>query len=321
MQHNRSNIFMSSIITVLSFTLRALILATLLGNNFLGAGEKSSAKQQLQPLSLLSNCSHSFGLSPLVGAYSKTPVSFLNLSSRSIPSEAQVTLVAVNVGFGTTGTHAIHKADTTRYGKGCHYRQCSVPNWALLADTLSRCVGTKGTTAECRTANWTSELRSTMIEFSTAGPRHVSDFPASFMLGEFRNLLPDILVQHSLRSPLKWVLRRIGAAHNDIMCKNLVQNPFHILECMQGSEFLHESLQKITKYARINLSMAKTYVDADTPQKLRDWRQKYWWVERPLRELAAAYITYNRWVVQNVRADRYQPICLWDSKPHLHRAL
>ena len=283
-----------------------------------------------EPMSLLSNCSYSFGLKPIVDAYSKPPsTSFLNISSSSISPGVQPTVVAVNVGFGTTGTHTVYDADNVRFGRGCHYHLCKYGDLVAQAETLKRCVDKTSLATDCRTANWMLKMRSALLKFATNGETHLCDTPIPYMVMELRSLLPNVLVQHSVRNPLEWAVKRVSEGHQDTICATHMQspNPFHILECMQGSEFLHENLMKVfsgsgkPSFVGIGYEDAVAYLKAvgatgtatARAKKLSDWRRQHPQGEQRLRALAEAYISYNRWIVQHVRSDKYQLVCVWDE--------
>jgi hypothetical protein len=201
------------------------------------------------------------------------PASVLGLS----PLNGTASLRQINVGFGTTGTRSLFSKDSNSgtFASGCHYFVCfggglnyDLPN---LFYKMALCVsnprhGQHWGTERCRTEPWLAELKKLLLasfsrkEVGGAGLELYSDTPAAYLFSEVLNLVPGATVQHSLRDPFMWVLKRIEEHDDDVMCAPGSMTPqheldggaMHILPCLLGTEFLYEKLVNLRQYVGAN---------------------------------------------------------------------
>ena len=179
----------------------------------------TDANSYPEPIPLISNCSNAFGPFPVHDRYSgNKPKSIFNLSPIYSNGERKL-IAAVNVGFGTTGSHGVAATDEKRFGKGCHNNTCGKNKLVAHYRKLWDCIAIQAQDAICETAGWMATMKELLVEFVQLGVMHVSDVPFGQLFSEVRNLVPDALIQHSLRDPLVWSVRRIEARAGDIICK------------------------------------------------------------------------------------------------------
>ncbi|KAJ1423383.1 hypothetical protein B484DRAFT_451894 [Ochromonadaceae sp. CCMP2298] len=202
------------------------------------------------------------------------PTSILGLSP--LPAGG-ASLKKINVGLGTTGTTDLFNIGrkSGRYASGCHWLSCfnhSETHTVNLLMThysnLTHCVASSRAADrqadQCRTQQWLKELRRLLLlSFSNngglgeTGPglELYADTPASFLFAEVLTLVPKVRVQHSLRDPFEWAIKRIEHPP-EIMCRpgsmsaqhEAEGGALHILPCLLGSEYLYENLVNQRQY-------------------------------------------------------------------------
>lgn len=229
-------------------------------------------------------------------------------------------MVVMNVGFGTTGTRTVSDESCKHHAPCCHWKKC-IPHdfgarYLVLHHfmDLQECLRVREPVSGCETQRWMDKLRPLIKALMVSGIRSLGDNPTQFFYREYLDLAPHLAVQHSVRDPFTWVLKRV-AEHdrNDILCdmrlpvNRNVSTPFHVLECMRGSQYVYERLTVMAEYMRISGEEAKQlaavgYNEVPAQQRAR------------IEEVAAFYADFNRRVLDIVGPrNRYQPICVWDG--------
>jgi hypothetical protein len=295
----------------------------------LGLGCLLGADAQHAP-SLLSNCSYSYGteLFPESQTERVGPASVLGLSP--LPN-GTASLKLINVGFGTTGTRFLFKnaSNSGRFQSGCHYEWCfggtGCESLARHYHEMSLCVQHRPPEQHCKTEPWLAELRRLLTHcFSRnvdggegGGLELFMDTPASYIFSEVLNLVPKVTVQHSLRDPFDWALRRVQEYDLDVMCApdrmppqhELGGGALHILPCMLGSEFVYDNLITVGEYVGVpdKYQVIAEYVktknsDVFTQSQLRRLLEVGHWVA-----------VFNQYVLRHSHPKRYAPVCVWDS--------
>ena len=285
----------------------------------------SKSFDNLASMSLMSGCSHAFGDGSLKEIHPPEARSLLNLSLTSLPDDFNSTIVVLNAGLGTTGTGSIYGANNEKYGEGCHYAKCRFTDMVDVFRSLFDCVKNVNTAPEfaCQTEEWLQKIRKALVKYITSGVLfHIQDSPMSMLFGDIIALLPHIRVQHSVRDPYVWVLKRL-ADHDDVICTphSNASVSFNILECVQGTRYLKDNLMTISQFTHVSRDQAKMYIAAwsnsdhrTRARLLQQWQAQLPGGEDKLREVAMHYVAYNRFIRANVpRGSEYQPICMWDE--------
>lgn len=270
------------------------------------------------PLDILSNCSYSFGVG--TGAIidltnSVMPRSVLGLKPHPSPS-----LVAVNVGFGSTGTRSVYETNLELYGLGCHWHNClpgdtknPLPaHFDMIRTCMKEPENGKNGENPCSTKTWMNKLTEILHSIAGGGIHTLSDDPMPYLFSELRHLLPGVLMQHSVRDPFLWTLKRMSDhPRGDLMCAEHTAspNPFHILECMQGSENVQDNLITVRNFALVDKFAAAEFLSGNMTRintKMPNAVAK-------IRAVTEYYVLYNRYIVSHVDHEKYDPICVWDG--------
>ncbi|KAJ1398005.1 hypothetical protein B484DRAFT_471938 [Ochromonadaceae sp. CCMP2298] len=287
-------------------------------------------------------------------------------------------LLQINVGFGTTGTtETFKKAKLSgRFASGCHWKGCfelpcietQCPGRPNLLAThfidLLECVAKptdklhKGQ-HKCRTEPWLTRLRKLLLySFSRskgtgelgAGLELFADTPAAQIFSEVLALVPLVTVQHSLRDPFAFVLRRVEHT-TPVMCHPGKMSPLQelrggaldILPCMKGSEFVYDKLVKIFQYVGASIIDVRRYLkgrqqetsmlpSAKELARASEGFSEYQFststsVGHPvghsggltrrqqlrLAEWGYWFARYNHYVLRHSHPERYEPVCVWDG--------
>ncbi|KAJ1399796.1 hypothetical protein B484DRAFT_458265 [Ochromonadaceae sp. CCMP2298] len=268
------------------------------------------------------------------------PVSVLGLSP--LPN-GTASLLQINVGFGTTGTRSLFNKDSKsgRFAAGCHYFVCfgdaqnyNLPNhfykMALCVSNSKH--GQHWGQDRCRTQPWLEELKRLLLlsfsskEMQGAGLQLYADTPAAYVFSEVLALVPLVAVQHSLRDPFIWALKRLQEHDDEVLCRPGSMSPqheldggaMHILPCLRGSEFLYDNLVNIRQYVGVRPPEIAQYLGAGEDasgfggkgvltggQKLR------------LAEVGQWAARFNRYVLRHSHPARYEPVCVWDVDPEM----
>lgn len=218
----------------------------------IGNGDRlCEAEAAAATISILSNCSYSYHPDPVrhthqhlpqqpaAAAASAAAESVLGL--RALPTP-QVTLRLFNAGFGTTGTRTVFQDSLKQQQlSGCHWKDCYPdyfnalwPHFLRLYECIEGIQPPES--RNCSSTVWMQELRQMLIEIASSGMHVLSDTPVQYLFTELRTLAPHAQVQHTLRNPHFWAVKRI-AEHfrGDFICRPETKshNPFHILRCIQ----------------------------------------------------------------------------------------
>ena len=219
------------------------------------------------PLALTSSCSHAFGpyYRPLTVSKNEVdttkPRSILMLAP-----EAKSTLTVINVGFGTTGTRSVKDFNNRNYGHGCHHK-CSPVDLVGIFESVWVCAMGEldrdpDKVEKCSSQEFLKKLKEIMQAFVKQDIHHFGDAPAPFLFAEWRRLVPNAQIQHSVRNPLLWHLKRIAEHRGELMCAKHTNssNPFHIMECIEDSRLLQDNVVNTMDYTGVDQKAAQEYL-------------------------------------------------------------
>jgi hypothetical protein len=238
-------------------------------------------------LATQSNCSRA------VNSFHNLPlVSFNRFNLPFLPNSSQITLRALNLGTGTTGTRSINqrichvfKIKTLHYDKECntnHTLSAVVEQWIV---NLVLC-----STKRCFSAHFLNSYPQILQTILTRY-EYVSDFPMGEIFADLIFFVPNLIVISSLRDPKIWARRRLHEhaqtpiCHPSLWNHSLVHHPFDLIACL--------TLRRYTNDALVPISDFTEHID----------------------QLISAYIQYNsfNYVLSLSRNMAYYPLCLWDS--------
>jgi hypothetical protein len=182
-------------------------------------------------------------------------------------SEKNISLVAVNFGPGTTGTHAIHEAVVMLFNSTQvhHYYE----PFTELIHLINQCIMTKhksdkGKTEEpfpgvntttCKSSYILSQF-SSITEILLTRETFVSDTPISILYPDLVMAAPHLLSVSSYRDAESYVPSRLHHHRSDLICPPslwsdpTLLHPFDIIACLRLTETVSEAVMFIANVAQ-----------------------------------------------------------------------
>jgi hypothetical protein len=233
-----------------------------------------------------------------VNAFYNLPfISFNRFNLSFLPLErSKITLRAINIGTGTTGTRSINqricqlfKVKTIHYDKECNTphlpsEKTTIPVQQWIVN-LVHC-----STRPCFSTHFLISYPHILTRILTQY-EFVSDFPMGEILTDLVFFVPNLIVISSLRDPRIWARRRLQEhaqtpiCHPSLWDHALVHHPFDLIACL--------TLRPRTNEALIPISALSEDID----------------------QLISAYIQYNsyNYILTLSKNISFTPLCLWDT--------
>lgn len=178
------------------------------------------------------------------------------LNSRDEHARSNVALLAVNFGFGTTGTHALHDAMVRLFPvqRVHHYEE----RYAELFRVMRQCTGIKGgmsstgmrqsvPQSKCRSKYILDKL-SAVTAAVLQDSLFLSDTPMSVIFPDIFTIAPDLVTISTFRDMRSFMQSRNNHHRDDLIChpslwgQPQLLHPFDITACLRLRDTVHEAL-------------------------------------------------------------------------------
>lgn len=235
----------------------------------------------------------------------------------ALPADGS-TLRAINAGFGTTGSQSVFEHEKARFTYCCHGKDCVPPSernvGMEITEILKQCLRNKEPRRECETDYFLRKTRQLILEIATGGMQSIGDTPSPYIFRELCDLIPNLEVLHSVREPRTWVMKRLFERYDfDFICdvhkteiESTVSSPFHILKCMQGTNFIYENVKLLGDFMGLSHRDAMMYSMGAQITSEHD---------KAFDQIANYFAEFNTIVANTVGGgtNKYTPVCVWDK--------